>query len=167
MVSQALHENHLPPHRLEVEITESVLMNDNEQTLAMLHRIRDLGVSISMDDFGTGYSSLSYLHRFPFDKIKIDRSFIADITRQQGTGEIVRAIAALSRGLGMTTVAEGVETEEQLGRLRQVGCVEAQGYLFSLPVPGPEVKRMLARLNDVQAAPAMAARINSPVEAAA
>jgi diguanylate cyclase (GGDEF)-like protein len=167
MISQALHENHLPPHRLEVEITESVLMNDNEQTLAMLHRIRALGVSISMDDFGTGYSSLSYLHRFPFDKIKIDRSFIADITCQHGTGEIVRAIAALSRGLGMTTVAEGVETDEQLRRLRQEGCVEAQGFLFSRPVPGPEVPRMLARMNGTEAAPALLARINSPVDAAA
>jgi diguanylate cyclase (GGDEF)-like protein len=167
MITQALHESLLPPHRLEVEITESVLMNDNAQTLAMLHRIRGLGVSISMDDFGTGYSSLSYLHKFPFDKIKIDRSFVADITREGGTSEIVRAITALSRGLGMTTVAEGVETEEQLWRLRKEGCEEVQGFLFSRPVSAHEVPRLLARMNGAEAIPAMLGWINAQEKAVA
>ena len=129
-------------------------MNDSEQTVTMLHRIHGLGVGISMDDFGTGYSSLSYLHKFPFDKIKIDRSFVAGITHEQATVEIVRAIIALSRGLGMTTVAEGVETDEQLRRLRLEGCAEVQGFLFSPPVPGPEVLGMLARMNGLTEAAA-------------
>jgi diguanylate cyclase (GGDEF)-like protein len=167
MVTQALHESRLPSHRLELEITESVLMNDNARAFAMLHRIRGLGVSISMDDFGTGYSSLSYLHKFPFDKIKIDRSFVAGITREGGTSEIVRAITALSRGLGMTTVAEGVETDEQLWRLRNEGCAEVQGFLFSRPVPAPEVPRILARMNGAEAVPAMLGRINAQEAAVA
>jgi diguanylate cyclase (GGDEF)-like protein len=166
MIVQALEESHLAPHRLEVEITESVLMNDNEQTLAMLHRIRGLGVNISMDDFGTGYSSLSYLHRFPFDKIKIDRSFVANIASRKGTLEIVRAITALSRGLGMRTVAEGVETGEQLRRLRMEGCAEVQGFLFSPPVSGPEVRDMVLRVNAQAAGPAKIARIKSLEEVA-
>jgi EAL domain-containing protein (putative c-di-GMP-specific phosphodiesterase class I) len=138
-----------------------------ESAFAMLHRIRGLGVSISMDDFGTGYSSLSYLHKFPFDKIKIDRSFVADITREGGTSEIVRAITALSRGLGMTTVAEGVETDEQLRRLRNEGCAEVQGFLFSRPVPASEVPRILARMNGAEAVPAMLGRINAQEAAVA
>ena len=149
MIAQALEESRLPPHRLDVEITESILLSDDEATLDMLHRVRDLGVGISMDDFGTGYSSLSYLHKFPFDKIKIDRSFITDITRKDGGRELVRAITALSRGLGMTTVAEGVETDEQLRLLRLEGCTEVQGYLFSPPVPAPKVRDILARINSM------------------
>jgi diguanylate cyclase (GGDEF)-like protein len=167
MVAHELDQSGLPAHRLELEITETVLMKDNEQTIAMLHRVHDLGVGISMDDFGTGYSSLSYLHKFPFDKIKIDRSFVADIAHRRGGVEIIRAITALGRGLGMTTVAEGVETDEQLRRLRLEGCGEVQGFLFSRPVPGPEVPEMVARMNGLAAVPAMLARINGLVEAAA
>jgi diguanylate cyclase (GGDEF)-like protein len=166
MVAQALHDSHLPAWRLELEITESVLMNDNEQTLAMLHRLRGLGVAVSMDDFGTGYSSLSYLQKFPFDKIKIDRSFVGDIARKQGTLEIVRAITGLSRGLGMTTVAEGVETQEQLERLRMEGCVEVQGFLFSKPVAGPDVAAMLVRVNARGLQSDVRSRLDSAAEAA-
>ncbi len=149
IIEQALERSGLRPGRLELEITESILLSDDEATLDTLHRVRDLGVGISMDDFGTGYSSLSYLHKFPFDKIKIDRSFIIDITRKEAGREVVRAITALSKGLGMTTVAEGVETNEQLRLLRLEGCTEVQGYLFSPPVPGSRIAAMLELMNGV------------------
>ena len=147
VVHQALRTSGLPPYRLDLEITESVLMHDDEETLSILHRLRALGVGIAMDDFGTGYSSLAYLHKFPFDKIKIDRSFVADITREESGISVVRAIMALTQSLGMTTVAEGVETEEQLALLRLEGCTEVQGYLFSQPVPSSKLLPMLAIMN--------------------
>ncbi len=132
--SRALAASGLPPSRLELEITESVLLQDNEATLATLHQLRELGVRIAMDDFGTGYSSLSYLRSFPFDKIKIDRSFVRDLAEQRATAPaIVRAVAGLGASLGMTTTAEGVETVEQLAQVRAEGCTEVQGYLFSRP----------------------------------
>ena len=112
--SSALAASGLPPERLELEITETILLQDSEATLAMLYQLRELGVRIAMDDFGTGYSSLSYLQSFPFDKIKIDRSFVKDIADGVGSLNIVRAVAALAKGLGMATTAEGVETREQL-----------------------------------------------------
>ena len=109
----------------------------------MLYQLRELGVRIAMDDFGTGYSSLSYLQSFPFDKIKIDRSFVKDITDGVGSLNIVRAVTAMARGLGMTTTAEGVETPEQLEMVRAEGCTEMQGYLFSQPISAREVDELL------------------------
>ena len=137
----------LPPERLELEITEMVLLGDSETTLSTLFQLRDLGVRIAMDDFGTGYSSLNYLQCFPFDKIKIDRSFVKDITDGVGSLNIVRAVTAMAQGLGMTTTAEGVETNEQLEIVRAEGCTEMQGFLFSRPLPSDEVDRLLAAPN--------------------
>jgi diguanylate cyclase (GGDEF)-like protein len=134
-VERALRDSGLPAARLELEITESVLLQDSEQTLKVLHQLHALGVHISMDDFGTGYSSLSYLRRFPFDKIKIDQSFVRDLTHHAGSIEIVRAVLGLGKALGMRVLAEGVETEEQFDILEFEGCNELQGYLFSRPVP--------------------------------
>ncbi len=135
LVAQALAQSGLDPRRLEIEITESLLLQDAEATLDMLHRVRDLGVRIAMDDFGTGYSSLSYLRSFPFDKIKIDQSFVRELSRRSDCLTIVRSIASLGAGLGMTTTAEGVETLDQLAQLRAAGCTEVQGYLFAKPMP--------------------------------
>jgi diguanylate cyclase (GGDEF)-like protein len=142
----ALASAGLEASRLEIEITESVLLQDKEGTLAILHRLRELGVRIAMDDFGTGYSSLTYLQCFPFDKIKIDRSFVRDITTDAGSLNIVRAIAALANGMGMTATAEGVETREQLERIAAEGCTEMQGYLFSRPLPAAEIERRFLSL---------------------
>ena len=134
----------MTPARLELEITETVLLQDSEATLATLHRLRAFGVRISMDDFGTGYSSLSYLRKFPFDKIKIDRSFIRDMSLHDDCTAIVRAVATLGKSLGMRTTAEGVETADQLERVRSEGCTEVQGYFFGPARPAEEVRRMLA-----------------------
>jgi diguanylate cyclase (GGDEF)-like protein len=142
MVRKALADTGLPPRRLELEITESVLLDGSSDNLAMLHELRDLGAKIAMDDFGTGYSSLSYLRSFPFDKIKIDQSFVKNID-QRDAREIVRAIANLGRTLGITTTAEGVETEAQLKTMIAYRCTEVQGYLFSRPVPASEVRGLL------------------------
>ena len=138
----ALAASGLHPTRLEIEITETVLLHNKEATLAVLHQLRSLGVRIAMDDFGTGYSSLTYLQCFPFDKIKIDRSFVKDITENTGSLNIVRAVAALANGMGMTTTAEGVETSEQRDRIASEGCTEMQGFLFSRPLPAPEIERL-------------------------
>jgi diguanylate cyclase (GGDEF)-like protein/PAS domain S-box-containing protein len=129
-------------NRLELEITETILLQDSEATLTLLYRLRELGVRIVMDDFGTGYSSLSYLQSFPFDKIKIDRSFVRDITESPGSLNIVRAVAALANGLGMAATAEGVETQEQLDTIKSEGCTEMQGFLFSRPLPAAEIERL-------------------------
>ena len=120
-----------------------MLLQDSEATLSTLYQLRALGVRIAMDDFGTGYSSLSYLQSFPFDKIKIDRSFVKDIADGVGSLNIVRAVAAMANGLGMTTTAEGVETKEQLDTVRAEGCTEMQGFLFSRPLPLDELERLL------------------------
>ncbi len=144
MIVSALASSGIAAHRLEIEITESVLLHENEATLAKLHQLRGLGVRISMDDFGTGYSSLSYLRSFPFDKIKIDRSFVADLDKKADCAIIVRAVASLGRSLGMSTTAEGVETTEEFEHLRADGCTEVQGYLFSRPKPLAETLRLLA-----------------------
>ena len=138
----ALAASGLAPDRLELEITETVLLHDSEATLKLLYQLRQLGVRIAMDDFGTGYSSLSYLQSFPFDKIKIDRSFVKDIGESTGSLNIVRAIAALAKGLGMAATAEGVETHEQLAAITSEGCTEMQGYLFSQPCPASEIDRL-------------------------
>ena len=146
-VVSALAASGLSPNRLELEITESVLLQDGDATLAILHELRELGVRISMDDFGTGYSSLSYLRKFPFDKIKIDQSFIVDMSDHNDSLAIVRAVIAMGSGLGIATTAEGVETVEQFKQLKLEGCTEVQGYLFSPPRPAAEVKGLLASIN--------------------
>ena len=153
-VERALAASGLPAHRLELEITESVLLQDNAGTLGVLHRLRALGVSIAMDDFGTGYSSLSYLRSFPFDKIKVDQSFVRDLGRGKGSVEIVRAVVGLGQALGMCVLAEGVETPEQLAVLRDEGCDEVQGYLFSKPRPVRDVPGIIAGYPVAKADPA-------------
>ncbi len=142
-VVSALGSSGLSANRLELEITETVLLQDDRSVLDTLHKIRELGVRISMDDFGTGYSSLSYLRSFPFDKIKIDRSFIHELGKKEDCIAIIRAVARLGSNLGMTTIAEGVESQEQLDIVRAEGCTHAQGYLFSPPRPVSEVPRLL------------------------
>jgi EAL domain-containing protein (putative c-di-GMP-specific phosphodiesterase class I) len=144
-VAAALATSGLPPERLELEITESVLLEDTAATLAILHQLRSLGIRIAMDDFGTGYSSLGYLRSFPFDKVKIDQSFIRDMPTDGDSAAIVKAIIGLGISLGISTTAEGVETEEQLNRLRAEGCTDIQGYLLSKPVPAAEVEAVLNR----------------------
>jgi predicted signal transduction protein with EAL and GGDEF domain len=144
-VKAALQASGLPAHRLELEITESVLLQNSETTLAVLHELRGFGVRISLDDFGTGYSSLSYLRSFPFDKIKIDRSFVTELATRDDSMAIVRAVTGLGKSLGIVTTAEGVETEAQFDLLRREGCTQAQGYLFSKPRPAAEVAAMLSR----------------------
>lgn len=143
-VISALSASGLAAERLELEITETVLLQDVETTLSTLHRLRDFGVRISMDDFGTGYSSLSYLRSFPFDKIKIDQSFIHDLTEQEDSMAIVRAVAGLGKSLRIKTLAEGVETSEQFALLRAEGCTQMQGYFFGRPQPASEIAVLLS-----------------------
>jgi len=144
VIVSALDESGLAPHRLELEITESALLENSRETLSLLHQFRALGVRIAMDDFGTGFSSLSYLRSFPFDRIKIDRSFVSDITESKDCRSIVSAVAALGHSLGMTTTAEGIETYDQLQMVKAEGCTDLQGYYFSEPMPRAEVFRFLA-----------------------
>ncbi len=139
-VVAALAESGLPADRLELEITESVLLSNDSATLELLHRLRRIGVRISLDDFGTGYSSLSYLRTFPFDKIKIDRSFLLDLCSNQATMVIVSALINLATGLGMMVTAEGVETQAQLDWLASAACTEAQGYLISRPLSTADLR---------------------------
>ena len=146
MVINALAASGLPATRLELEITELVLVQENEGAFATLHQLRDLGIKIAMDDFGTGYSSLGYLRSFPFDKIKIDQSFIRDLPGKLESLAIVRAVVGLSSSLGITTIAEGVETKEQLASVTAEGCNEFQGYLISWPKPAADVERLLGEL---------------------
>jgi diguanylate cyclase (GGDEF)-like protein/PAS domain S-box-containing protein len=147
-VSDALELSGLSPERLDLEITESVLLDRTDHVLAQLHALRDIGVRISMDDFGTGYSSLSYLRAFPFDKIKIDRSFVRDLNANQHTLAIVRAILGLASGLDMKVVAEGIETKADLACLAAEGCREGQGFYFSEARPQEEVLKLLADQGD-------------------
>ena len=149
----ALAASGLHPTRLEIEITETVLLQNKEATLAVLHQLRALGIRIALDDFGTGYSSLTYLQSFPFDKIKIDRSFVKDITENFGSLNIVRAVAALANGMGMTTTAEGVETTGQLDKIISEGCTEMQGFLFSRPLPAGEIERLFLSGREMRKAP--------------
>jgi EAL domain-containing protein (putative c-di-GMP-specific phosphodiesterase class I) len=144
-VTEALASAGLEPSRLELEITESLLLRDTEETVALLHQLRTLGVRIVMDDFGTGYSSLGYLMKFPFDKVKIDQSFVRDLGRREDCNQIVRAVIGLCNGLGITTTAEGVETRDQFDQLVNEGCVEVQGYLFGRPMPAAEVPEVVAQ----------------------
>jgi diguanylate cyclase (GGDEF)-like protein len=145
IVTEALKASGLAAHRLELEITESVLLQNSEATLTTLHELRGMGVRISLDDFGTGYSSLSYLRSFPFDKIKIDRSFVSELATRQDSMAIIRAVTGLGRSLGIVTTAEGVENDAQLELLRREGCTQVQGFLFSMPRPASDVALMLER----------------------
>jgi diguanylate cyclase (GGDEF)-like protein/PAS domain S-box-containing protein len=142
-VAAALSRSGLSPARLELEITEAVLIRDDETALAILHQLREVGVRIALDDFGTGYSSLSYLQRFPFDKIKIDRCFVTDIAEPTGSSVIVQAVVNIAASRDMTTTAEGVETEQQKALLRALGCTQMQGYLFSAARPAAEVRLLI------------------------
>jgi diguanylate cyclase (GGDEF)-like protein len=151
-VTEALEMSGLWPGRLELEITETVLLEDDEANIALLHQLRALGISIVLDDFGTGYSSLSYLLRFPFDKIKIDRSFVANLSSRPDCAAIVCAVTGLARSLDIKTTAEGVETQEQLDMLRAAGCSQAQGYLFGHPLPKSELDFSEPKTADEKAA---------------
>ena len=155
-VLAALVATGLSPNRLELEVTETALLDDERDVIADLRRIRGLDVRVALDDFGTGYSSLAHLRAFPFDKIKIDGSFVKDAVNRPDCAAVVRAVTDLGKRLGVTTVAEGVETEEQLDCLRNEGCVEVQGYLFGRPVPSagdvPRIERIDRKRNDAEAA---------------
>jgi diguanylate cyclase (GGDEF)-like protein len=153
-VLNALAASQLPPHRLELEITEAVLMQNSEVTLRVLHQLRSLGIRISMDDFGTGYSSLSYLRSFPFDKIKIDRCFIKGLGESSDADAIVQAVTGLAESLHMTTTAEGVETQQQLELVRRLGCTDVQGFYYSRPLPLRELTKILATQADAKTAAA-------------
>ena len=134
-----LVESGLAPERLELEITETSLLDNQEAHLATIRQLKNLGISIALDDFGTGYSSLTYLTNFPFDKIKIDRSFTRDVLKRRDYAAVVSSVLALAQGLGTITTVEGIETEQQLEYMRQAGVDLAQGYLFSRPVPASEL----------------------------
>jgi diguanylate cyclase (GGDEF)-like protein len=151
-VAAALAASGLAAHRLELEITEAVLIRDDEAALAMLHQLRELGVRIALDDFGTGYSSLAYLQQFPFDKIKIDRCFIKDVACSDVSSCIVQAVVNIAAVRQMTTTAEGVETGQQRDMLRHLGCTEMQGFLFSPAIPTSEIRRLLASRDKVAGA---------------
>ena len=142
-VEAALAQSGLPAGHLELEITEGILLHDSEATLATLHRLRALGVRISMDDFGTGYSSLSYLHKFPFDKIKIDQAFVRAIADADGHYPVILAIISIARGLGLRLIAEGVETETQIAYLERNGCTTIQGYFYSPAISCAQFIRLL------------------------
>ncbi|MCK1294030.1 EAL domain-containing protein [Bradyrhizobium sp. 30] len=142
----ALASSGVAPHRLELEVTETVIMHDSEVAFAVLGQLRELGVRVALDDFGTGYSSLSFLQRFPFDKIKIDRSFVSELSSPSAEAHhLARAVVRFAVSLGKITTAEGVETKEQLDILREEGCVETQGYYFSRPMPASSITSMLRR----------------------
>jgi predicted signal transduction protein with EAL and GGDEF domain len=142
-VASILAASGLSPSRLELEITEAALLHNDDATRNELHEIRALGVRISMDDFGTGYSSLSYFRSFPFDKIKIDQSFVHGLAGNPGSIAIIRAVAALGKSFSMITTAEGVETQEQLEQMRAEGCTEVQGFAYSRPVPTTKIADVL------------------------
>jgi EAL domain-containing protein (putative c-di-GMP-specific phosphodiesterase class I) len=152
VVTNALARSSLPAGRLELEITELVLMQENHAALAMLRQLKDLGVSIAMDDFGTGYSSLGYLRSFPFDRVKIDQSFIRDLSKDDDSLAIIRAVVGLGHSLGFVTTAEGVETQQQLDVLKAEGCTEAQGFYFSRPKTASDLKVFLAGLHSAELA---------------
>ena len=143
-VVAALESSGLAPGCLEIEITEGVLLNDTDETLAILRRLRGLGIRIAMDDFGTGYSSLGYLQKFPFDKVKIDRSFVSHLGEDRSAEAIVRAVVGMSHALGVRTIAEGVETQAQAELLRDKGCEAVQGFLFGRPMSAGNLAEQMA-----------------------
>jgi diguanylate cyclase (GGDEF)-like protein len=145
-VRQALYASGLPPHRLELEVTETALLQNSEATLALLNELKALGVSIALDDFGAGHSSLGYLRKFPFDRVKIDKSFVHDLRLSGDATAIVRSVTKLCQALGMATTAEGVETAQQFDGVQANGCTHVQGYLFSRPVPAAEIPALCEKL---------------------
>jgi EAL domain-containing protein (putative c-di-GMP-specific phosphodiesterase class I) len=144
IVESALNDAGLDPSRLELEITEGALLRDSEQVAVVLRQLRALGVTVALDDFGTGYASLSYLRQLPFDKIKIDRSFIMGLNKKDDSVPIIEAVISLARNLNMTTTAEGVETEDQWRSLSAMGCNYVQGYLFDRPQSASNVRHKIA-----------------------
>jgi EAL domain-containing protein (putative c-di-GMP-specific phosphodiesterase class I) len=144
-IDSALQASGLAATRLEIEITESAVLMQEASVLDLLQRLHTMGVRIAMDDFGTGYSSLSQLRAFPFDKIKIDQSFVANLSPDDESGAIIRAISGLGSALGMTTIAEGVETAEQAAQVEADGCTDIQGYLISRPIPAAEIDGLLRK----------------------
>ena len=151
-VMNALASSGLPASRLELEITESILLEGSDHNVRILEQLHELGVRISLDDFGTGYSSIGYLRSFSFDKLKIDQSFVKDLLADEKSLAIVRAIVGLGSSFGITTTAEGVETEDQRSCLNQEGCTEVQGYLYSEPLPPSEIALLLGRLGALRLA---------------
>ena len=145
MVQSALQDAALDPRRLELEVTEGALLRDRDQVSSILRELRSLGVTIALDDFGTGYASLSYLRQLPFDKIKIDRSFITDVSRKDDAIPIIETVVSLAKNLGMTTTAEGVETVEQWRLLTAIGCSYVQGYLFDRPQSAQTIRQKMER----------------------
>jgi EAL domain-containing protein (putative c-di-GMP-specific phosphodiesterase class I) len=143
MIRHILADTGLRPDRLELEITESVLINDTDAALKILTSLKDIGIKVALDDFGTGFSSLGYLSAFPFDKLKIDRAFISAPPTEEKPRAIVRSVISLGHSLGITTTAEGVEKQEQLSFLLEQGCEEVQGYLFAVPMPAAELTTFL------------------------
>jgi predicted signal transduction protein with EAL and GGDEF domain len=148
-VQAALTASGLRADRLELEITESVFLRDSVGTLTALHQLRAMGIGVALDDFGTGYSSLSYLHSYPFSKIKIDQSFVRNLMTSKESMSIVRAVIGLGKSLGIKTIAEGVETLEQLNKLRDKGCDEVQGYFFSRPRPPREIPPLIEKFRQI------------------
>ncbi len=144
MVNRILTKTGLDPKFLELEITESLIMQDVEAAITTMEELNDLGVSLAIDDFGTGYSSLSYLKRFPIAKLKIDRSFVTDVTQSEDDAAIATSIIALSHSMHLRTIAEGIETQEQLQFLQEAGCEEGQGYYFSRPISVDDFCLLLA-----------------------
>jgi EAL domain-containing protein (putative c-di-GMP-specific phosphodiesterase class I) len=152
MISGLLREHGVPASRLILEVTEGVLIDNPDEAKSRLDALKTLGVRLALDDFGTGYSSLTYLQRFKFDKLKIDRGFVAPLGRDAGSSALLQAIVALGRALGLTLLAEGVETEEQRVLLRLAGCEEMQGFLFARPGPREALDRLLADTRPLRAA---------------
>jgi EAL domain-containing protein (putative c-di-GMP-specific phosphodiesterase class I) len=148
-VISALAKSGLKAQRLELEITERVLLEENDGTLSAMEQLKNLGVGISLDDFGTGYSSLNYLRQFPFHKIKIDQSFIRDLGEKGDARPIIGAVASLGAGLDKIVVAEGIETEEQMALVRAQGCHEGQGHYFGRPMSGEAIRARLASVAGV------------------
>ena len=134
----------MPSGRLDLEVTESTAMSDVDRTASQLRQLREMGVHVSIDDFGTGYSSLNYLKKLPIERLKIDKSFIRDIAHDPDDRAIISAVTSMARKMGIRTVAEGVETEEQLAFLRSAECDEAQGFLFSRPLPAAEFRVLIS-----------------------
>jgi EAL domain-containing protein (putative c-di-GMP-specific phosphodiesterase class I) len=151
-VDAALSLSGLAPNRLELEITESVLLRDDTSSITTLHRLRSKGIRIALDDFGTAFASLSYLRSFPFDTIKIDRSFVRELPQRADCAAIIEAVAGLARKLDMRSVAEGIETREQLAIVSDTGCDDVQGYFFNRPVPASEIRQILAAASPTAAA---------------
>jgi EAL domain-containing protein (putative c-di-GMP-specific phosphodiesterase class I) len=142
IVAGVLRKTRLPPERLNIEVTETVLLNDDVVTRRNISRLRALGIGLALDDFGTGFSTMSTLVRFTFDKLKIDSSFVKESVHRRESAAVVRGIVALAREIGMPTTAEGIETQEQLDFVRRSGCTHAQGFLLGRPVQGSEITRI-------------------------